>query len=798
LPIKPTADAKQFVFWELMAESLDASNWRVALAQWLVRHRIFLVAIGTILFAISFPASQRLQFDRSITAMFSPDDPTFQDYMLLRTHFGSNTVVMFVYHDPELMSQAGLQRNRQIAAEIESIEGVLGTLSIAQLEDSIRKIQPLGLDRNSPALQQGPEGSIGRRFDQLFAGYTHSDDRQYASIATILSLQGPAESLARLEALADRLSTGLLSSVGDKPVSIMGEPVLINKGFTLVEEDGFRLATLTILLLSVVVAVSLGSLRFVILTAILIGWTVVLTRAIMVWTGIELSLISSILTAIVTVIAVATVLHLGIRFRRLRERGYTTDHAAITSIARLLVPITVACLTDAAGFIALQASNIMPVQQFGTAISIAALVVLGGFLIWTPGLMTFADSELSQSRMSRQFASLQRWSSRGLRHACRRLGMAAIDHRRTCLTIAAVTLLVTIIGWRNAKSETSFLNNFRADNAMVIAYREVEDHFGGAGVWDIVLEAPPQLTTEYLDQVKALEASLQRIDAQGARVNKIMSLAALDEVFEGGTLTRMLPSATRLSFMGAAMPSVFDSFLSEPTEGKRWYRIMLRSREQNESEARNQLIQQVTDAVQSRVTSDAWRSALASGQAEQITNQRAITGYYVLTSQLVTSMIGDQWRSFGMASILVFLCILAYTRSIPMAVAALIANLLPCAFVLASPGLVGERINMGAALIAAVSIGLSIDGSVHFLAAFGRLRQRGHGVRQAAIHGAGSVGVPLLWATLALVIGFAALSTSEFIPIATFGALVSATLGIGTLVNLTLLPVLVCAWTTDS
>ncbi len=184
-------------------------------------------------------------------------------------------------------------------------------------------------------------------------------------------------------------------------------------------------------------------------------------------------------------------------------------------------------------------------------------------------------------------------------------------------------------------------------------------------------------------------------------------------------------------------------------------------------------------------------------EPKKLTGTTAVTGYYVLTSQLVASLVGDQWRSFLVASILVWICIVSFTRSIPLAFAALIANLLPTAFVLSFPGLIGERINMGATLIAAVSIGLSIDGSVHFLAAFRRLRDRGHGVRQSAIHSAASIGVPLLWATVALVIGFAALSTSEFLPIATFGTLVSASLAVGTIVNLTLLPVLVCAWSKE-
>ncbi len=551
-----------------MADQLTRSNWRHTVAAWLVRWRIPLVVLASAIFLVAFPASQRLEFNRTITAMFSPQDKTFQDYMLLRKHFGSNTVVMFVYHDPGLMTQAGMDRNRQIASEIEKVPGVVGTLSAVQLDDAIRKLQPIGLQPDQPALSQGGKESFPGRFNQLYAGYTHSDDGQYASIVTLLSLTAPVESIRVLETLADQLSNGLLKSVSDTPASIMGEPVLIDKGFTLVEDDGFRLASLTILLLSVVVSISLGSMRFVVLTAILIGWTVVVTRAIMFWSGINLSLISSILTAIVTVIAVATVLHIGIRFRRLMAQGYPTHEAAITSIARLLVPIFVACATDAGGFIALRASTILPVRQFGTAIAIAALVVFLGVLMWGPAMMTFSQSALGSSRLSQYFTAVQRLSSRWLRRTSRRVGTAAIDHRKTCFAIAALALGVTYFGLKNAKSETSFLNNFRADNSMVQAYKEIEDHFGGAGVWDIVLEAPVQLTPEYLQQVKSLESSIGEIDAQGAKVNKILSLAALDDVFESGTLTSLLPSTTRLSFMGMAMPTVFDSFLSKPVVGK--------------------------------------------------------------------------------------------------------------------------------------------------------------------------------------------------------------------------------------
>lgn len=782
-----------------MADPQTRYNWRGSVAAWLIRWRVALVVVAVIIFFPLLPVSRGLQFDRTITAMFSPADKTFQDYMLLREHFGSNTVVMLVYHDPGLMTVEGMERNRVIAQRVEKIDGVIGVLSTSLLEDSVQPFQPVGSNPDQPALLRGDEKSVGRRFNELFEGYSHSDKHDYASIVTVLGLNAPQDILDRLEALADEISADILHPVSDRPVSIMGEPVLIQYGFKMIESDGFRLATLTVVLLSFVVAISLGSMRFVILTAILIGWSVVVTRAIMVWGDVNLSIMSSILTAIITVIAVATILHLGIRFRLLLSRGYSEHDAAQSAIARLLVPIMVACLTDAGGFIALRASSIMPVQQFGFSISVGAIVVLFSVLLWAPAVMTFSRSRsVDQLGMLRSFRQLETSLSRLLRNASRRIAMAAIDHRWFVFAVCGASLAMTYYGFRNAKSETSFLNNFREDNKIVIAYRDVEDHFGGAGVWDIVLEAPVEISPAYLNQVKQLESELLEIEADGARLTKLLSLAAVDDIFSRGIIASFVPPAARLAVMGRAMPGVLDAFISPPADGQRWYRIMLRSREQDESEARNSLIRQVQQQVKDHTSTEQWRQSLGHPDDKEPNDTAAVTGYYVLTSKLVASLIGDQWKCLIVAGILVWLCIIIFTHSVPLAFAALIANLLPTALVLSFPGLVGERINMGATLIAAVSIGLSIDGSVHFLAAFHRLRYRGHGVRRSAIHAAGSIGAPLMWATVALVIGFAALSTSEFVPIATFGALVSATLAIGTLVNLTLLPVLVCAWSRES
>ena len=61
----------------------------------------------------------------------------------------------------------------------------------------------------------------------------------------------------------------------------------------------------------------------------------------------------------------------------------------------------------------------------------------------------------------------------------------------------------------------------------------------------------------------------------------------------------------------------------------------------------------------------------------------------------------------------------------------------------------------------------------------------------SASHAAGNVGVPVLLSTIALVIGFSVLASSDFVPTATFGLLVAVTLAASTAINLTLLPAFV-------
>ena len=103
-----------------------------------------------------------------------------------------------------------------------------------------------------------------------------------------------------------------------------------------------------------------------------------------------------------------------------------------------------------------------------------------------------------------------------------------------------------------------------------------------------------------------------------------------------------------------------------------------------------------------------------------------VTGFFVLLTRLIESMLGDQWLTFILSTGGIFLMMLIAFRSIPVAVITLIPNALPIMVVTGLLGWSGLKINMGGAMIAAVSMGLAVDSSAHYITAFRSFRAKGN------------------------------------------------------------------------
>lgn len=760
------------------------------LAIMLIRFRWLLLAIGVLLGLLSFGPAQRLDFDRSIENMFAADDPLMPPYAQLKRTFGGNEVVMAVYDDPDLLNpdRQGIQRLEKISQSLQETEGVRGVLSLAQLDTSLEKMAAAAsLFGLASIPEQGivqQDNDLSQRFLRLFRGYTHGADQRTVAIVCMLEPEDavPVPRRETIDALREKIE---LLADGQ----ITGEPVMLVDGFRYIEDDGYRLGVGCTILLSLTILICFRSWRWVLISISVVQLALLLTRGVLVWSGLRLSMVSSMLTAIVTVVGIATVVHVIVRFREARSRGLSPHDAFQRTASILAVPIFWALTTDAVGFASLTIAEVTPVRDFGIMMAIGSMMVLVSVVLVVPAL-TLAG------RHSKQ---VQTWNSERLLADRLNRMLGLVEKRPATIGILAILFFgLTAAGISRLEIETDFTRNFRAGSPIVQAYDTVETNLGGAGVWDVILPAPETLNWDYLVRVLRLEERLRTEvvvrDSQGQTQPALKVLSMADAVVAGAPTLRKTRNPVRrtiilsgaIAAMVTHMPVVGETLHGRDPEfeaeqaragdgapaGPWFFRIMLRAEERQSSQQKQDLIEQVTTIAQEEFP------------------EAQVTGFFVLLTNLISSVIRDQWRTFALALLGIGVTMFLAFRRPTYVLIGLVPNALPILTVTGLMGWLGLTINMGAAMIAAVSLGLSVDSSIHYLSAFQRARRSGLSVNASLHEVQQMVGRAMVFSTLALIIGFSVLMTSQFVPTIYFGALVTLSMLGGLLGNLIVLPLL--------
>ncbi|MCU0713448.1 MAG: hypothetical protein MUC43_15420 [Pirellula sp.] len=379
---------------------------------------------------------------------------------------------------------------------------------------------------------------------------------------------------------------------------------------------------------------------------------------------------------------------------------------------------------------------------------------------------------------------------------------------------ALIAFGISLWGASLVQVETNFIQNFRPGSPIVQAYEAIENDLGGAGVWDVIIPIEPTLGGDRAESIRELERELReiRLEPQNAdheensetiQLSSVMSAIDADDVWSKNKLLSSLSFDVRFNAVRALLGSFAESLIAVDLSDKppqRMLRIMLRSKEQLEANEKLALI----DAVQSAVDRYSERVNAAATSSRQSASQpvsptvsgsgRAegiVSGYYVLLTSLVSSIVSDQWVCLGFATIGVWLALVTALRSFLLPTLALLPNLLPSMLIMSWFGWTGTPINLGAAMIAAVSLGISVDSSLHYLDRFQLEQKANRTVLESLRCAQSEIGLSVTLATLALVLGFGSLAVSDFLPTVVFGTTAAISM-IGSMIgNLFLLPSLV-------
>ncbi len=760
--------------------SFAAPNLRLRLhdrlAFFLVRRRWLLLSLGLIVFGASAVFAGRLQFDRSLERLFRPDDPDLVALRQMRRIFSAGDIIFVTYRDGGLLAKdaSGLKRLRDIVASFRAIPGVYDVWSLDQ---------PIGDEIVHP------ESDMARRMRHLFEGYTHNHRGDVSSLSVLLFPGGAGQTsreqtVAEIRRLAARLPGTMLA----------GEPVLTAEGFRFIADDGVRLGWVSTALLAAVILLVTGRPRFVLVPLGVVQVAVVGTQASLVLLELHASWVSSVLTAVITVVGIGTVMHVLVRFQEKARLLGDEEQALVATLTELIRPMFWVLVTDAIGFGALSISQVLPIREF------AAMMVLGvawvglAAVLLVPALVLFPVPRLRPARLRPLYGNNSRWGGildRGL-HG---LLHGAIRYRGISGTLVLLVAGGGLLGWSRLRVETDFTRNFRQQSEVAQAYRFIENELGGAGVWDILLPAPEKLDWPYLQRIQRLEDRLRRevvVSWEGRLtpgLTKVLSLIDAVDAASPQPLAEVRYDWLREGMIGLGMnlirhrmPSLFESLYgSDPTTSppEFWYRIMLRSRERVPTEVKQRIVAGVR-----RICAEEFPR-----QTEvAVRRSPVVGGYYVLLARLVESVLEDQGKSLALVMVGILLTMLVISRSIVTALLSLLANLLPVAAVLGVLGWLGISANMGSAMMAAVSLGLSVDGTIHYLAVRDAALRAGRSRGESLLAAQTVVGPATILATLALTLGFATMILSEFIPTVHFGVLLSLTMLGGMISNLFVLP----------
>lgn len=778
----------------------------------LLRWRGLLFVIVAVMAVVMWPLADRLQFDHSIETLYAADDPHLIDYLESKRLFGGDELVIIAWHQTNLFEGDSYSITPEVSREIKEFAERVGQIP--------------GIDAGS--IQHAPAALAfpyeRRRVAEMVEGMLLGSDRQTTAVVARLSPEKSA-SVPRAETFR---RVRELAQSHNPPAVVVGEPIQIHEMFRLVEQDGHLLFLVSLVILAGILVIVLQSVRWVIFPLVVVALTVRGTQAMFVVLGVKLSMVSSMLNSLVTVIGVATAMHLAMKYRELRSE-HPPEKALAIAMGKLLGPLFWTTVTTAYGFAVVMTSKVTPCRSFGMMMAAATLMVLVVVYLVVPfcllGMNRLCRATNSNKDGSQGVAPpniWQRWfGDPAAAPAEEQLvrGLSKIVHladRHPQSVMIGTLLLVAWAGWGLTKIdvETDFSRNFRDNSELVRSLNFVETRLGGAGTWEVSFAAPHVLDEEYLDKVRSLTERLrsellitpEQMQQPGAGDGKLTKVVAVTDGLDLipkkigiGFLSKTFPLEQRLAILDN-MPGGVLSSLYNAESGR--MRLLLRGLERQRSDKKLQLIERVQAIVE-----DAWSTARVSDAAADSANKAAssieahkvsTSGLFVLLTFLISSLMEDQITSFVLSSVGIVVMMSVEFRSLKIGLIALVPNVFPIVMVVGTMGWFGLPINIATAMIASVSMGLTVDSSIIYLDDFLNARRKGLSVREALDGTQAHVGRTLVFTNLALVAGFCVLTLSHFIPLVYFGLLVSVAMAGGLVGNLFLLPLLLRTFQRDA
>jgi len=797
------------------------------------------IALIVLFFAYHAPA---FRLDASADSLVLENDAALKYYRSIRARYGSDDYLIVTYTPKaDLFSEpvlADLKVLRDDIAAMDHVESVTSLLDVplirsppVSLDDLTDKVPTLDSPRTDKALARqeflsspmyrnliiSPDGRTTaiqvdfRRDETWHRLLKQRNELREASLERDLT----AEEQATLDAvsaefdahgrkLQERQSTDIAEirriiarHQDTADLHLGGVPMIVSDSIEFIRHDLMTFGLGVLCFLVVILAAAFRKPRWVLLPLLACAAAGTIMVGFLGLVDWPVTVVSSNFMSLLLILTLSLAIHLVVRYRELHEQSPDAEQEVLVRemVRAKTVPCLYTALTTMVAFGSLIASGIRPVIDFGWMMAIG--IVVGFLLVFTlipAALMFLAPGE--PHRRSDLTDRITHFFAKQIQ-----------AHGSGILASAFALVVLSVVGMTFLTVENRFIDYFKETTEIYRGMEIIDRELGGTTPLDVIIDAPAQFferQEEMWDDPLLAEFGIDDAESGGiastsywfntrslpdvSRVHEYLdSLRETGKVLSVDTAIEMLGQIDddivsdnfELSVLYKKLPDAIKEILIRPymsADGNQ-VRFAIRVFESDPSLQREALMQD----IRSRLT----------GELGYEEGQVHLSGMLVLYNNMLQSLFRSQILTIGVVFLAILFMFAILFRNAKMAAIAIVPNVFAALPVLGLMGWLGIPLDLMTITIAAISIGIAVDDTIHYVHRFTREFGKDQDYWEAVNRSHASIGRAMYYTTVTVTLGFSILVLSNFVPTIYFGLLTGFAMLIALLADLTLLPILI-------
>lgn len=757
-----------------MADGHSYSDAIERFATWCVRQPRFVYALVLGLVITSGLLVTRLKVDPSPEA-YLQDTEEWRYYEALDRAYeiGEALVIAFrevggtVFDVETITAVSELDR---LLSGLPTVDRVLSVATATQLtrEGETLDLAPLlvgGISKES-ALELGQRIQRHPVYNQLLV------DRRHESTFLFVQLSA-RETNAQQRLLTVRTIRGEIDRFRSKnrTVHLAGSAVTKEAIAAGVEHDVALFFPAGLVLLLVLLWFMFGEVSASVLPLALAGLASLVVLAGFASLGVPINVGTATVPTTILVVGIADSVHFLTEYRRHYARIGEREEALLTTVGAMALPCLLTTSTAAIGFLALTISRVAPLREFGFAAGLGLCASYFATMFLLPVFLLAFDYPRGRSVLFPAAPHLGKAATR----------FAQFAHRHLPITLAITGLAsgICVAAVNRIGIDADFVRYLEEEHRLRADIEMIESTLGGTDIIEVMLDSDEPgyfKRGEGLRLLDRLSANLIKLPGVSRAFSMSDYMRLANAVMTGVTPGPDAPlpeTEQAVAQLALLDPTAFSALTNEEMTQTR-FTLQIKSLSTEE-------VLRLTSAAQE----------IAGRVIGKAPVRATFTGLPPLFARIARNLVEDATRSFGLATLVIFLAMLIGFRSWATAIASMIPNLLAIGVTFATMALTGWSFDTNSAYIICLGIAVTVDASIHVGMRFLRARREGSPSAEAAIQYAIThSGHPVVLTAVLLVVGFSVLLLSSFQPTFHTGLFSVILVGYALMLVLFLLPVL--------